>query len=58
MEERLVSQEELERLLRGAEAAHARYEQQLGHADANWPAWYAEWIFQQLGDKSGRPASA
>jgi hypothetical protein len=46
--EKTVTQEQLERLLRGAEEAHAEYERQLGHADANWPAWYAQWIFEQL----------
>ena len=57
MEARTITQEELERLLRGAEAAHAQYEQQLGHADANWPAWYAEWIFRRLDGSAGESSS-
>jgi hypothetical protein len=48
MEERTVTQDALERLLREAEAAHATYEQSLGRRDENWPAWYAEYIFQRL----------
>mgnify|MGYP001339496731 CR=1 FL=1 len=27
-----------------AERAHGVYEQRLGHADANWAAWYARHI--------------
>lgn len=35
-------------LLREAEAAHAAYERSLGHADADWPAWYATYIVEEL----------
>lgn len=48
MDERVLTEEELERLLRSAEEAHADYERELGHPDADWPTWYAHWIFQQL----------
>src|SRR5690348_14546156 len=37
---------ELSALLRRAAAAHHDYEQQTGTPDANWPDWYAKWIFQ------------
>ena len=30
--------------LRRAEAAHGRHEQEIGHADADWPAWYAQYM--------------
>ena len=33
--------------LRRAEAAHGAYEKKLGHRDANWPAWYAEYIVNE-----------
>jgi|GEM_PF-2414497 hypothetical protein len=40
--------ERLADLLREAERAHAIYERQLGHADSNWPAWYARHIYDRL----------
>lgn len=48
MNERIVTQQALEQLLREAEEAHAEYERGLGHRDDNWPAWYAEYIFGHL----------
>ncbi|HWF82319.1 MAG TPA: VOC family protein [Streptosporangiaceae bacterium] len=36
--------ESLANALRRAEAAHGRYEQELGHADPDWPAWYAQYM--------------
>jgi hypothetical protein len=46
-----LSKERLETLLREAEKAHGEYEKTLGHADANWPAWYAEFIVKKLTDR-------
>ncbi len=43
-----LSVERLAELLREAEAAHADYEGALGHADADWPAWYARYIVDKL----------
>ncbi len=43
-----VTVDELAGLLREAESAHAEYEKQLGHADADWPAWYARFILDKL----------
>ena len=43
-----VPKEELARLLREAEQAHAEYERGLGHRDEDWPSWYAGWILEQL----------
>ncbi|MEU7833949.1 MULTISPECIES: hypothetical protein [unclassified Nonomuraea] len=40
--------------LRRAEAAHGQYEQELGHADPDWPAWYA----QYMADEQARDAAA
>jgi hypothetical protein len=30
--------------MRRASAAHGRHEQRIGHADANWPDWYAAYM--------------
>ena len=38
---------ELAAALRRAEAAHAQYEQTLGHRDQNWPDWYAAHIVRE-----------
>jgi hypothetical protein len=40
--------ERLTALLREAEAAHGNYEKTLGHADDNWPRWYAQYILEQV----------
>jgi hypothetical protein len=34
----------------GAEAAaeaHGHHEERIGHADEEWPAWYAEYMWQE-----------
>lgn len=41
------AKDRLAQLLRDAEAAHAEYEKKLGHADADWPAWYAQYILEK-----------
>jgi hypothetical protein len=38
----------LTQLLREAERAHAAFEQELGHRDEDWPAWYAQYILDRL----------
>lgn len=35
-------------LLREAERAHAVYEHRLGHADPDWPKWYARHIYDRV----------
>lgn len=44
----MVSEDRLRTLLRVAESAHAAYEQELGRADDDWPAWYAQFIVARL----------
>jgi catechol 2,3-dioxygenase-like lactoylglutathione lyase family enzyme len=39
-----VSASDLASALRRASAAHGEHEQRIGHADANWPDWYAEYM--------------
>lgn len=41
-----LDKENLTRLLKEAERAHAEYEKSLGRADENWPAWYADFILK------------
>jgi hypothetical protein len=40
--------EQLAALLRDAEAAHGQYEASLGHADPDWPSWYAQYMLKQI----------
>jgi len=42
------AEERLAQLLREAEAAHAEFEKSLGHADADWPSWYAQYILNEV----------
>lgn len=43
-----ITREELARLLREAESAHAEYEKALGRRDEDWPNWYAGFIVDRL----------
>jgi hypothetical protein len=48
-----ITAEELAAELRAAEAAHGEYERQLGHADPDWPAWYAQFIVARWREEPG-----
>lgn len=37
-------QEPLSTLLAEAKRAHARFEEEQGRADPDWPGWYADWL--------------
>ena len=39
-----ASANDLSSALRRAEAAHGEHEKRIGHADANWPDWYAAYM--------------
>jgi hypothetical protein len=39
--------------LRSAAAAHGKHEEQIGHADPDWPDWYAQFMVQQA-ERPGR----
>jgi hypothetical protein len=39
--------------LRRAAAAHGRHEAEIGHADENWPDWYAQFM---VDEQTERPA--
>ena len=43
-----LTREELARLLREAEQAHAAYAKDLGSRDEDWPGWYADYILRRL----------
>jgi catechol 2,3-dioxygenase-like lactoylglutathione lyase family enzyme len=38
--------------MRRAETAHGLHEKQLGHRDADWPSWYAEYM---IAEQAGKP---
>ena len=38
--------------LRRAAAAHGRHEKEIGHADENWPDWYAQYM---VDEQAGQP---
>lgn len=40
----VLTETELTQALKDAAAAHHTYEAGLGHADENWPAWYAHHV--------------
>jgi catechol 2,3-dioxygenase-like lactoylglutathione lyase family enzyme len=42
-----ASAADLASALRRAEAAHGEHEKRTGHADANWPDWYAEYMVRE-----------
>lgn len=55
MDPNALTAEELARLLREAEQAHAAYERELGSRHEDWPTWYAEWILDRLRERSAGP---
>jgi hypothetical protein len=47
-----ASARDLASALRRAEAAHAEHEKRIGHADPDWPDWYARYmVAEQAGEK-------
>jgi catechol 2,3-dioxygenase-like lactoylglutathione lyase family enzyme len=46
------SASDLASALRRAEAAHGQHEKRIGHADPNWPGWYAEYMVRE---QAGQP---
>ena len=53
-----MTADELARLLREAEVAHADYEKSVGRRDDDWPAWYARFIVEKLGGSKEKGAGA
>jgi hypothetical protein len=49
------SEADLAEALRRAEAAHGRHEEEIGHADPDWPDWYARYM---VDEQTGRRAQA
>jgi hypothetical protein len=48
-----ASTAELAAALRRAEEAHGRHEKELGHADPDWPGWYAQYMVDEQSGPSG-----
>jgi catechol 2,3-dioxygenase-like lactoylglutathione lyase family enzyme len=46
-ETKYASAGDLSQALRRAEAAHGQHEARTGHADSNWPDWYAEYMLRE-----------
>ena len=44
--------------LRRAEAAHGLHEKELGHADPDWPDWYAQYMVDEQSRLSAPGAGA
>jgi hypothetical protein len=38
---------ELAQAMRRASAAHGEHEKRIGHADPDWPDWYAEYMVKE-----------
>jgi catechol 2,3-dioxygenase-like lactoylglutathione lyase family enzyme len=49
-----ASSTELAAALRRAETAHGEHEKRIGHPDADWPSWYAEYLVRE---QTGKPTS-
>jgi len=50
---------ELAQALRRAAAAHGRHEEEIGHADADWPTCYAQYLVdEQAGHPTDRTQGA
>jgi hypothetical protein len=39
--------------LRRASEAHGRHEKEIGHPDADWPDWYAQYMVDEQSERSG-----
>jgi hypothetical protein len=53
-----ASAADLAEALRSAEAAHGRHEQEIGHADPDWPDWYAQYMVDRREGRAGAGAGA
>ncbi len=43
--------------LRRAEEAHGRHEKEIGHPDADWPDWYAQYMIDEQTGVSGQTSA-
>ena len=48
---------ELAAALRRAAAAHGKHEEEIGHADPDWPDWYAQFMVSEKADRTVSEAS-
>jgi hypothetical protein len=49
-----ASSADLAAALRRAEEAHGRHEKELGHADPDWPDWYAQYMVDEQSGPDGQ----
>jgi hypothetical protein len=47
------SVDDLAAALRRAAAAHGRHEAEIGHADPDWPDWYAQFMVKEQDEFPG-----
>jgi catechol 2,3-dioxygenase-like lactoylglutathione lyase family enzyme len=53
-----TSANDLSQALKRASAAHGEHEARIGHADPNWPDWYANYMVrEQTGDQLSKPST-
>jgi hypothetical protein len=50
MQIKFDSVSDLEQALKRAAAAHGEHEKEIGHEDAEWPSWYAQYMEQEQGE--------
>ena len=43
---------ELTAALRRAAEAHGHHEEEIGHADPDWPEWYAQYMVDEQSDQA------
>jgi hypothetical protein len=48
---------DLSAALRRAADAHGRHEKEIGHADPDWPDWYAQYMVDEQAGASGQAGS-
>ncbi|MCU1456031.1 MAG: glyoxalase [Actinomycetia bacterium] len=51
------SAEDLSHALERAAAAHGKHEEEIGHADPDWPIWYSRYLEREQADR-GRGSTA
>jgi hypothetical protein len=52
------SADDLAHALERAADAHGRHEEQIGHEDPDWPAWYAEYLHDEQVKRTGDAAAS
>jgi hypothetical protein len=56
MELRFDGASDLAKALERAAAAHGEHEKEIGHEDAEWPIWYAEYLEREQAGEARKGA--